>query len=272
MKILHVWNTAAVPSILSKFLRRKGVASDVIMRGAFDRYGFKKFYANCTTNYDVSVMDFFLIALKKASDYDIIHIHSVDKLVPLIKFCHKKPVLLHYHGTDIRGRGRNFIKKVYRSFSNGMLVSTPDLLTDLPKAIHIPNPVDIDLFQRTHRRVDAKGRALFFLKYPDNRVIIDTVKKYAEKKGLKLEIYDRRYQGESILYEKLPQLYNRYEYFIDRIILKDLSKMALEALACGVKVIKDEHILTDLPKSHDPYNVTEKLIVYYKHLLCAHTN
>jgi hypothetical protein len=267
MNILHIWNTAAIPSILSKYLRRNGVISDVIARRVFDKYGFEEVYGNYTTTYDVSATKFYRVALQKASDYDVIHVHSIDKLVPLMKIRQKKPVLLHYHGTDIRGKGSSFVKRVYRRFANITLVSTPDLLTDLPIAVYLPNPVDLDLFKPTRQRLHSKGKAVFFLKYPDTRAVIDTVNKIAERMGLNLEIYDRRYQSEFISYEDLPELYNSFEYFIDRIILKDLSKMALEALACGVKVIKDNNILTNLPRKHDPYQVSKKMLHYYEQLL-----
>jgi hypothetical protein len=106
MRVLHVWNPAAVPRILSKYLRIK-VLSDVIMRTPFDRFGFEKAYPENTTCYDISNIKFYFRALKKSKNYDIIHVHSLDKIVPLIKAYTRKPVILHYHETDIRGLGNS---------------------------------------------------------------------------------------------------------------------------------------------------------------------
>jgi hypothetical protein len=233
------------------------------MRRIFDKYGFEGFYSGFTIGYDVSAMGFYFLSLKKAVDYDIIHVHSIDKLVPPLKIYHRKPVVLHYHGTDIRGRGNLLAKKIYKSLSNRVLVSTPDLLMDIPSAIYMPNPVDTDIFKPING-LKRKNTALFFLKYPDDDNVLKRVRKIGWERGLKLQIFNRRFEGEMIPYTNLPLLYNKYEYFIDRIRLNTLSKMALEALACGLKVVKDDRVILGLPEQHLPFQVIARLMNIYE--------
>jgi hypothetical protein len=263
MRVLHIWNPAAVPSILSKYLRTKGILSDVIMRKSFDGFGFEKAYSENTKYHNVSSLKFYFLALKKSNNYDIIHVHSIDKIVPLIKLYTRKPVLLHYHGTDIRGLGNSILKKTYSRFSDIVLVSTLDLLSDIPSAIYLPNPVDLDLFHDKNK-IRKKNSAIFFLTYPDHEGVLKTVNTTVEKMKLNLLVYNRRFKNEKVPYLRMPNLFSSYEYFLDRIILKDLSKTALEALASGVKVIKDDKIFSQIPKEHNPYTVVKRLIDIYE--------
>ncbi len=126
--------------------------------------------------------------------------------------------------------------------------------------------MDLDLFQNTGK-IARKNSAIFFLTYPDHEGLLKIVHSKAKEMGLSLKVYNRRFKGEVIPYLDLPLLLSFHEYFIDRIILKDLSKTALEALACGLKVIKDNKIITSLPQDHNPHNVINKLVKIYKSIL-----
>jgi len=265
MRVLHVWNVAGVSSVLSKYLRQKGVISDVITRRVFDRSGFEGIYSNFTTSYDVSASRFYMTAVKKAAEYDVIHIHSLDKLTPLMKMRRGKPVVLHYHGTDIRGYGASLQKRIYQWFANRVLVSTSDLLEDLPSATYLPNPVDTELFHPPHK-APTPGSAMFFLKPPDSNAELDLVKVFAEERGLQLHTYSR-VAGNSFPHNAMPRLYADHEYFIDCVKLSSLSRMALEALACGVKVWKADKLLTLLPQEHQPDEVVDQLLTIYHDLL-----
>jgi hypothetical protein len=72
-------------------------------------------------------------------------------------------------------------------------------------------------------------------------------------------------------YLKMPELLRRYEYYIDvkrdsngELLKGTLSKTALEALACGVKVITCEgKIVEALPLDHRPENVAKKTFNLY---------
>ena len=57
----------------------------------------------------------------------------------------KKPIILHYHGSRIRGKAKE--RRKYYQKADSIIVSTSDLLETLPDATYIPNPVDTELFK-----------------------------------------------------------------------------------------------------------------------------
>ena len=61
---------------------------------------------------------------------------------------------------------------------------------------------------------------------------------------------------------------NKFEYFIDKHSLGSMSKTGLEALACGLKVVRwDGKVLNKLPKEHEPKNVLQRLAKIYMEAL-----
>lgn len=44
MKILHIWNTAGIGSILCKYLKREGIIADCVTRKQYDKFGFADYY------------------------------------------------------------------------------------------------------------------------------------------------------------------------------------------------------------------------------------
>ena len=68
-----------------------------------------------------------------------------------------------------------------------------------------------------------------------------------------------------ILYEEIPTLLKKYNVYVDiRIvndkILENLSKTALESLACGLKVLNFKlEYLDKLSEIHNPKNVVNQL-------------
>jgi len=259
-KVLHIWNTAGVASIIGKYMDRiYGTKSYVIMRRSFDKFGLTT-YGDC---FNDSAKFFLLRSLYKAKDFSLIHIHSLDKLVPIIKFLYpKKPVILHYHGSDIRGRWEE--KRKYYSKADKIFVSTPDLLEGFKEAIYIPNPVDTELF---YPRGKKRLRRAFHIYYNAN----DIAEMLAKKYNLELVIHNR--EKDPIPYRKLGEILSEYEYYIDvrrreGRIIRNISKTALEALACGCKVIKyNGEILKELPLENIPEKVVERIWLVYKDLI-----
>ena len=260
MKILHVWNTAGVASLIAKFMDRLyQTESEVIMRKKFDKFGLTT-YGEC---WDCRGKVFIVKALWKARRYDIIHVHALDEIVPLLKLLYpKKPVVLHYHGTDIRGKA----KERYRYYRKAdfIIVSTPDLLETLPDATYIPNPVDTELFWQLSRHDD--NSAVYIIKHQPGEEI-EWAKKMAEKYELNLSLRDR--VKNPVPYLELSEFLNQFSYYIDRNYIKSLSKTALEALACGLKVInwKGEIVKPPLPQQHFPREVCSQLLKIYKGLI-----
>lgn len=207
---------------------------------------------------------FTLKALMMGRKYDIIHVHAFDKIVPYLKLIYpNKKILLHYRGVDIRGIWDSRVK--YWSKADIVCVSTEDLLDGAPPGIIcIPRAVDTDFF---HPRDTSNYGMVFHTSYNAD----DLAKKYAEEHDLSLTIHDRL--KNPIKYTKFGETLSKYEYYIDvkrsnGKLLDVLSKTGLEALACGLKVIRwDGEIVEGLPEKHIPENVVKKLYKIYMEML-----
>jgi len=260
LRILHVWNTAGVASIIAKYMDKMfGTESNVIMRRQFDKLGLTTY----GELWDSGSKVFTFRALLKARKYDLVHVHDFDKFVSYLKFLYpNKPVILHYHGSMIRGKAKE--RERYYKKADFLIVSTSDLLGDLPNATHVPNPVDTEFFHPVPIESEP-GTALHF-----NYNSIDLAKVFAETHNLRLTIYTTEKDG-WISHVKLPEFLCRFEYYIDvkrnneGKLLHALSKTGLEALGCGLKVISwDGKIVEVLSKENKPDSVTKQIYKIYK--------
>ena len=254
MRILHIEDAAAVACILAKYQNlTEGYESKVLKLDRYDKFGFYKFYkdyVNITTSEEL----FFNSILEEAKKADIIHVHSKVELVPYLrnKFGKSKKIILHYHGTDIRGlknqklphrsrisdtairliylyrRIRNVFllkKRIHskvQSLSDLIIVSTPDLLQYVStrrgiKKIYLPNPVDSDLFNPSiipSVNSDDSLRA--------EAVTMDTevtnmpwVHNYLKINNINfdIDVYDRI--KHPLMYTELPGFLKRYKIYVD---------------------------------------------------------
>ena len=304
MKVLHINDQAGVACILAKYQRYNGMESKVLSPNSiltnykFDKFGIFKFYREYVDIIQGS--NYIDYCISEAKDADIIHIHSMEELVVKMRktFGDSKKIILHYHGTDIRGlkpnfsplqnmktrtklfaaKVRNRIRVVktgyYKSLSSlrmesqkiadEILVSTPDLLSLLPNAKYLPNPVDVDHF--------SKNNATTINEFNDKALTIKTPTGNTQKSlqyckenniTLKIDVFDRTKMP--TLYEEIPNLLKKYKVYVDiRVvndkILESLSKTALESLACGLKVLNYKLEYVDkLPEMHNPVNVIKQL-------------
>ena len=303
MRVLHINDQAGVACILAKYQMRKGIESKVLSNNTVDKFGILKFYKDYVNI--VEPVNFVEYCITEARDADIIHIHGRDKLVIKMrnKFGNSKKIILHYHGTDIRGlKNKNdsnisllhnmknkknfFVNKVrnrlwlikmgyYKSLqtesqklANEILVATPDLLSLLPNAKYLPNPVDVE-----HFSMDNAGNR----KFNNNAITIKNEAGDIEKTlqycknnniNLKIDVFDRT--KKPLLYEEIPNFLKKYDIYVDiKIVnaqlLESLSKTGLESLACGLKVLNYKLEYQDkLPEIHNPLNVINQLRnIYY---------
>ncbi|HEY6657937.1 MAG TPA: hypothetical protein VIZ62_05375 [Nitrososphaeraceae archaeon] len=274
---MHIHDQAGVACILAKYQRMNDIKSKVLSSNTIDKYGILKFYKDYVDIIDRA--NFVEYCLAEAKSADIIHIHSVEQIVIKIRkvFGNSKRIILHYHGTDIRGlknkniphsstiqntkiRTKSYAAKVknrlrllqmgyYRSLrtesqklANEILVSTPDLLLLLPYAKYLPNPVDVDHFSKDdtiHNKVNNNNNALTIKTTSGD---IQKTLLYCKENNinLKIDVLDRT--TTPILYEEIPNFLKKYNIYIDiRIvndkILENFSKTALESLSCGLKVL-----------------------------------
>lgn len=237
--------------------------SKVVTRKMFDRFGLTTYGETWNCSAEV----FALRCLWQAKNSDIIHVHGFDKIIPFLKTLYpRKPVIIHYHGSTVWRRWKS--KQKYWRKANFILYSTKDLVSeDTPNyAAHLPNPVDTDLFHPLTTRSKPKT-AFHFSYFADDLAV-----KYAEKYGLSLTIHNR--ETNPIPHTLLPNVLCKHEYYIDvkrnveGRLMPSLSKTGLEALACGLKVIKwNGEVIKGLPIEHRPESVVNKLYRLYINLI-----
>lgn len=297
MRILHIWDQAGVACILAKYQRLQGHQSKVIRISGQDKFGIYSFYKEYV--FDVKLDGFAEKCIQEAKSADVVHIHSrIDILLKLREnFGRSKKIILHYHGTDIRGLKRQKLphrsrlsdlairsKIIYRKIrekillkkqihikaqrlADAVIVSTPDLLQLVMKdSRYLPNPVDTDHFKpRVVLRNEQKDALTIDTEVTD----IPWALNYSKKHGINLdiEVYDRI--KDPIIYAYMPDFLRKYKVYVDiryvnERILENLSKTALEALACGLKVLDYKlDYCQGLPAEYDPLNVTSSLSTIY---------
>ena len=174
MRIIHVCDTAGVGCILSKYQRLAGHDATVICTiNLSDKYGIYSFYKDYIKLY--SNNDFIGTLLKECIDADIIHVHSSIALLMKLRSSLglNKKIILHYHGSDIRGFKKWNINLPHRSLpsdamifskltykkifhklihrraqrnANLVCLSQEDQLRLVPNGIYIPIAVDTEHF------------------------------------------------------------------------------------------------------------------------------
>ena len=266
LRILHIWDIAGVAGIISKYQRESGFDSHVIKRAGYDPFGIDEYYN--TELLDMSGLEFKLECIRRAKDYDIIHIHSFYQLVKYLRIAYPlKKIFIHYHGSDLRNKSKQHIIAQYMSSEN--FVSTRDLIQLCSVyPVYVPNPIDTELFSKVDTSNNSKW--LTFLESG----------KFWHKPIDNIEAIDR--SETPVRYDKMPLLLKQYHGYIDVKIqdgkpLESLSKTGLEALAMGLKVIDYRGIeLSELPYYHNPSYVIKLLdkfyLGFYNHMEIPKTN
>ncbi len=269
MKVLHLIDLAGIASIISHYQNKYNLGKSDLF------YHKKNDFSSTISNYyeGKSFKKFkklLFSSLRQKNNYDIIHIHSVEYLVPLFKILGKK-VILHYHGTDIRKPGNSLNKKKIfcRSLADMIIYNAENMLPKIitfrdVKKRFLPNPVDIDLFRITKNK--KNGGISYISGNLDKNKTIEAIQEV-----MSTEIIDPTIQ--QIPYPLMNKILSKYETYLDiRItpweqILDDLSTTALQALACGCNVYHNGKMISGFPQKHDPNFVIEKLHSYYCELI-----
>jgi len=253
---LNIGDTAGVASLLSKYLSAfYSIESQVVGYRHLDTMGITAFYGGkLLPRSRLTNARLLLIA----SRFPAVHLHvHVDLALRLRSIYPGKKLIVHWHGEELRLRGWRGVSSITRA-ADATFVSTQDLLHGAPEGVvYLPNPVDTEHF-RPMPSLRRQNSALYLVKRQRNE---DTewARRLASRLGLELEVRDR--VADPVDYGRMPELLNRYEYYIDRNYIQSLSKTALEALSCGVKVIDwKEDVVTALPEDHRPKNVVERFV------------
>ena len=259
-RILHIWNTAGVASVIAKFTDRLyQTRSTVITRRAADRVGLTTY----GTAYAEGTARFFLRAMLMSRGADVVHVHSKDRVVPWVKGVFGKPVVIHYHGTDIEGRWEE--KRGRWSKADFVAVSTPNLLEGAPRnAVYIANPIDTDIFRPSQGGRGPKSAVSFHYGMDKE------AEEVAAKLGLSLAWLDRW----SVAHSDMPGVLSKHAFYIDmrkppdHAMARSIGKAALESLACGLSVVDwTGKVVQGLPPEHEPGNVAAKWNEVYAGLL-----
>ncbi|WP_148687202.1 glycosyltransferase family 4 protein [Candidatus Nitrosocosmicus hydrocola] len=294
MNILHVWDQSGVACILAKNQNKLGHNAKVIRRANYDPYSIYEFYNELVEFVDeTNYLDF---CLKEAKSADIVHIHSrTDALLYLKKKLENKTkIIMHFHGTDLRGIKRKYTinemvaspKLLFKNirvarirqrnnllaeeFADKVLYSTPDLRKFLkvsdPILVHIP--IDTDHFTRS-KNIQAKEDFFIF-----NTQAISNMKwivNYCKIHGInKLNIIDRIRQP--IKYSEMPLFLKQYKTYVDvryvnDELLPNLSTTALQSLACGLDVLDyNLNRITELPSDRAGSNATKIVQKIYEEI------
>lgn len=271
MRVLMVWDQG-INYLLAKYLKPLGVDVDCIHRAEFDPFNmtpaeWKRSYPyghfeGRVSGTHVFAAHVFLKAL--LGGYDVIHVHSFDKCVPLLS--RVAPVVLHYHGSDIRGQWEE--KRKYWGKARRVVVSTRNLLEGAPPGVEfIPNPIDIEMFKPLD--YVSPGYGAVYIDYDAG----DLAEKIAEDHGVSLTVVKK-----GVPYSEMPVLLNRFIYYVDvkrdsqgRLLMGKSSDtgslVGLQALACGCRVLTVWGERVGLPPEHYPENVANRIKTIYEEVL-----
>ena len=295
MKILHLKDAAGVSCVLAKYQKKLG--NDVkVISVSNDKYGIYEHYNDYVQL--VRQDEFIEKSLQEAKYYDIIHVHSSYGIIFVLrkKYGTSKKVILHYHGTDIRGlnnfdnRKREYNKnllllllkiikdktkrktinpsslhRLAQLLSDNVLISQKDLSMYIKNAEYIPIPIDLDHFHKNENHNKRKRALLFKTETSNIKKTLETINKNF---NFSAEVHDRI--SNPIKYSQMPEFLNQYETYVDiryvnELLLEDLSTTSLQSLACGLKVITPQlKILDSFPLQHNPTQIVDKLLKLYK--------
>lgn len=264
MRILHIWDQAAVSCTLAKYQKRLGHDTLVVKRKGYDPYGIIDFYNEKIWNVKFNKI-FSWLAIKKASEYDIVHIHDYFKLISKLKEKYpKKKIILHYHGSILRLTPREILGK-YEKKVDSILVSTPDLL-DFVEGTYLPNPIDIEHFYP--RKIKQNGQAISLMSKSESKEVLE---KLLSDNNIVLDVEYHDREAKPIKYANMPDYLTNFEYLIDLKLAYGKkpapvhSNLGLQSLSLGLKVINYKFQVKDhFPSQHNPERVVKQLMKIYE--------
>ena len=267
MKILHVWNMAAVATVIARWQRKIGHDSSVVARNAFDAFGITAHYADVSILINTGAWRFLWRAANMSKSVDVVHLHDMRHtwLWRLLRV--KKPIILHYHGTLTRDTPAS-VRAKWEKHVNGILVSTLDLTSFeySKEAIYVPNPIDTELF--APRKIKQNGRGLCLMKMGQTA---EHTKQLLDSHGF--ADVDWKFiptSSRTILYPAMPEFLCGFEYYadiniIDGSVAPGSSVTGLQSMSLGVKTINyNFEVASALPRPHRPSSVVKQLDSIYK--------
>jgi glycosyltransferase involved in cell wall biosynthesis len=170
---------------------------------------------------------------------DIIHFHY-HTILPfgldlLIWKAMNKKIIMHFHGSDIRGKGTQFLKLL---LADKIFVSTPDLLKwTRGDAVWLPNPINLDLPEL--QPVEKEDSPIITIVHaPSDRYIKGTKYLQLAVQSLQLEGYPVRLKIiENQSHEVALKAMQQADIVVDQLLSGYYSMVTIEAWALGKPVI-----------------------------------
>jgi hypothetical protein len=297
LNILHIWDQSGVACILAKYQKKIGHNAKVLRRSNYDPYGIYEYYRDLVEFVDEK--DYLDKCVSEATRADVVHIHSrTDALQYLKKKLEKEiKLIMHFHGSDLRGIKQNFthqkitsIPKLFiknynsrrirernnllaENYADRIILSTPDLQEKIKMTIPIvlDNPVDTEHFCKSVTMSNGASKDDIFTFSTEATSNTNWIINYCKNNGINsLHVIDRT--KSPIRYSKMPDFLQKFSTYVDiryvnNSVLHNLSKTALESLACGLKVIDHElKCWTVLPSVHEPANVAKRSVQIYEEI------
>jgi hypothetical protein len=234
-----------------------------------DAFGISAYYDSIL--FDGSALTFYLYCMKLARHYDVIHVHSLSRIIPYLRLRYpRKKIIIQFHGTDLR-KPDAFKRNLAMKMSDAIFITTKDLFSFLTprqfeKAYYTSNVADVEMFRQMKEKPTKDAwLSLFHGGVWDNVMDKDILLQYDI---INIESLDRT--KASVRYWEMPKLLSQYKGYIDiKVVngkrLMALSKTGLEALATGLPVFTYENrIMKEYPREHDPYDVAKKMCELYE--------
>jgi glycosyltransferase involved in cell wall biosynthesis len=173
----------------------------------------------------------FTILLSLASSYEIF-IFTGDSLIwgldiLLWKLLGKK-VAIHYHGSEVRGKGPRF----FHRFADALFVSTPDLLKDVPGAVWIPNPIFTEDYKQHYSSGVIIAHAPTDRELKGTQYLIDAFEEiHKQFPTTTLDLI------EGVPYKEALERYRKSTLLVDSLVMGIYGMVALECMAMRVPVM-----------------------------------
>lgn len=231
-KIVHVGNTAGIPTILARELRKLG----------YDAY---QYSTESNSFFEGNKISKYLLYLKLLSA-GIVHFHGRWKPLPIGVKANK--VVFHYHGDDLR-HFRNWVPH-----KEGVLhlVSTPDLACGgyffdkkpcdcaETKLRLFPNPVEIEIFKPSDTETEKVPVIIHSPQRSTQIQAMGTSRIREYIKQIESEGYSFRYsEFTNVAHSQIPGIFSTSDIIIDRVDPGFHGVTALEGIAMGKAVVTD---------------------------------
>jgi hypothetical protein len=262
MKVLYAFNVAGAFSRVAKYLNSTGHKARIIGRSDLDVLGLTK-DSGCAVMVN-GAKRLYLELIKQIFRFrpNIIHVSSSMELLRIARrFAPRTPIIMSYHGTDIRGKPLEEAKRA-AELADFIHVTTPDLQM---YGEWIDRVIGEHFYYRGGREDDTA------LMYYSPHFPVDcrnTARRLCLERELTLTFLDSTDpEYEPIPNKDMPHLYSKYEYYLDLKGIPDARSLcALEALACGCKVIHDPY-LPALTSDDYPLAKVDAYITLYEELM-----